>query len=98
MDSHYVSQITFNKQKEGSLLELFESPLFDIHMLFKYLHTQSRPNVIEYLTNKMYREYRKDIKILDFYLPQLCKMSISKPSRELSLPIERFVLQICSRY
>ena len=48
---------------------MFESPLFDVHMIFKYLHTIQRANLIEYLMNKMYKEYRSDIKTIDFYLP-----------------------------
>jgi hypothetical protein len=40
-----VSQIKFNKQKDGSLLDLFESPLFDVHKLFSYLHKNNKPNI-----------------------------------------------------
>ena len=64
-----VSQLKFHKYKEGSLLDLFESPLFEIHMFFRYLYTQNKAHIIEYLMNKMYREYRNDVKVLDFYLP-----------------------------
>ena len=42
--------------------------------------------------NKMYREHRDDIKLIDFYLPQLCYMTITKANKELSMPIERFIL------
>jgi hypothetical protein len=93
-----VSQLKFNKTKDGSLLDLFESPLFDIHMFLRYLHTQNKPHIIEYLMNKMYMEYRHDVKILDFYLPQLCFMAVSKRDREVSLSIERFILQISIKY
>ena len=65
------SQLVFNRKKDMILIELFESPLFDIHMMFGYLNKQQNPNIIEYLMNKMYREYRNDVKIVDFYLPQL---------------------------
>lgn len=65
-----LSQICFNKQRDGSLLDLFESPLFDVHKLFSYLHKlTNRPNMIEYLVNKLYKEYRNDVKVIDFYLP-----------------------------
>jgi len=51
-------------------LEMFESPLFDIHMIMRYLYSHgNRPNILEYLVNKLYKEYRNDIKLLDFYLP-----------------------------
>lgn len=45
-DQILVSQIAFDRRKDSSLLDLFESPMFDIYMIFKYLHTQSKPNVI----------------------------------------------------
>jgi hypothetical protein len=65
-----VAQIYFNKKKDSSLLEMFESPLFDIHMIMRYLYSHgNRPNILEYLVNKLYKEYRNDIKLLDFYLP-----------------------------
>lgn len=66
-----VSQLVFNKRKDGPLLDMFESPMFNVHMIFKYLHTLQRPNLIEYLMNKMYREHRNEIRVIDFYLPQL---------------------------
>ena len=70
---------------------MFESPLFDVHMIFGYLHKATRSNIVEYLMNKVYREYRNDVKKIDFYLFQLCYMTITKP-KELSMPIERFIL------
>jgi hypothetical protein len=85
-----VSSLTFSKQKEKSLLDMFESPLFDIHMLFKYLHGSKKPHITEYLVNKLYRENRHQVSLMDFYLPQLCKMCVSKPT-ELALSIKRFV-------
>ena len=52
-----VAQISFDKRKDGSLLDLFESPLFDVHKLFSYLHRMDhRPNIIEYLVNKLFTE------------------------------------------
>ena len=64
-----VSKLEFGKKRDGSLLDMFESPLFDVHMVLKYLHSQNRVNIIQYLMNKLYREYINDVKILDFYLP-----------------------------
>ena len=90
-----VSLTQFNYRKDGSLLQLFESPLFDAHKLIYYLHKQNRLQMIEYLVNKLYREYRSDVALLDFYLPQLCYMCITK---EVSLPIQRFILQISIKY
>ena len=93
-----VSQIHFNKKTDGSLLDMFESPLFDVHMLMRYLHSLNRANLLQYLMNKLWKEHRNDTSILDFYLPQLCYLTITKRSREVSLPIERFLLQICVKY
>ena len=40
-DEYLVSQTVFNKKKDGSLLDLFENPMFNIHMIFQYLHKQN---------------------------------------------------------
>lgn len=96
-DEYLVSQTVFNKKKDGSLLDLFENPMFNIHMIFQYLHKQNQPNMICYLINKLYREYRNEVNLLDFYLPQICYLSITKKTI-CSKPIERFILQISIQY
>ena len=87
-----VAQTIFNKKKEGSLLDLFESPHMTVHMIIHYLHTMNKKHIIEYLVNKLHREYRHDVKAIDFYLPQLCYISITKMGVDLSMPVERFIL------
>ena len=94
-EGSWVSLTQFNHRRDGSLLELFESPLFDIHKLIYYLHSINRRELLEYLVNKLYREYRDNVRLIDFYLPQLCYMCITK---EVSLPLERFVLQMSIKY
>ena len=37
VNADYVSELKFCKKKDLSLLDMFESPAFDIHMIFKYL-------------------------------------------------------------
>ena len=64
-----MNQLTFSKKKDGSLLEMFESPAFETQMIFKYLQTTTRPCIVQYLMNKLYRENRNDIKLIDFYFP-----------------------------
>ena len=86
-----MNQLTFSKKKDGSLLEMFESPAFETQMIFKYLQTTTRPCIVQYLMNKLYRENRNDIKLIDFYFPQICKLAISR-KKELSVPLERFIL------
>ena len=67
-------------------------------MIIRYLYKYgSRSNIVEYLMNKLYKEHRNDIKQLDFYLPQLCYMCVSKPC-ESSIHFERFILQISIKY
>lgn len=68
--------------------------MFDEHKLIHYLHTQNRPEILDYLVNKLYNEYRDNIRMVDFFLPQLCHMCITK---ELSLPLERFMLKMATR-
>ena len=46
------------------MLEMFESPLFDIHMILRYLYTHgNRPNILEYLVNK-YGKNVEDNKVM----------------------------------
>jgi hypothetical protein len=54
------------KKADGSLLDLFQSEFFTIHMLFKYLFKSQQEGVIEYLVHKLYHESAQNI---DFYLP-----------------------------
>jgi len=57
-----------SKKQDGSLLQLFQSEFFNVHMLFRYLFEKQEEGVIAYLVNRLYAEPRKHI---DFYLPQL---------------------------
>ena len=89
----------FNKQREESLVLLFESAHMTVHMIIQYLFKiDNKSHIIQYLINKLYREYRNDIKIIDFYLPQLCFLSVTKMDGESCKAIERFVLQMAIKY
>ena len=90
--------LQFNKKQDGPDLEMFESPMFTSHMVMKYLHKRNRVNIIEYLINKLYRQKRNDYLFLDFYLPQLCYLSITKQDPRCRVPIQRFVLQMSIKY
>jgi hypothetical protein len=87
-----VVVLHFNKKQDGPLLEMFESPLFSSHMLIMYLFKLKKANLIEYLVNKLYRERRHDSHFLDFYLPQICYLAITKSDLGCSIPLQRFVL------
>lgn len=90
---YMVAQTYFDKVKDGSLLDLFESPHMTSHMIIYYLFKATKKHIVEYLVNKLYREYRHDIRTIDFYLSQLCFMCITKSQvGDLSMPIERFIL------
>lgn len=52
-----VVLIQFNKKLDGPLLDMFESPMFTPHMLVTYLHKLNKPNLIEYLVNKLFAEH-----------------------------------------
>ena len=54
--------------KDGSLLSLFKSEFFTVHMLFRYLSQATQDGVVEYLVNKLYAE---PIEVVEYYLPQL---------------------------
>ena len=62
----YDGQRKSTLTKDGSLLSLFKSEFFTIHMLFKYLSQAQQEGVVEYLVNKLYSERITNI---DYYLP-----------------------------
>ena len=64
----YDGQRKSTLTKDGSLLSLFKSEFFTIHMLFRYLSQASQEGVVEYLVNKLYSE---QITNIDYYIPQL---------------------------
>ena len=80
-----------NRTNEGSLLKLFQSPYFDIHMLMKYLETREEPGVIIYLINKL---FDTSTEYLDLYLPQICYLALTKESEETRQMLEKFILEI----
>ena len=56
-------------KKDGSLLGLFNSEFFTIHMLISHLYKaclEGKHGVVDHLVNKLYTEPIHDI---DFYLP-----------------------------
>ena len=75
------------KRYDGSLLRLFQSEYFNIHMLFGYLLKKNELGVIDYLVNELYSESLDD---LDFYLPQLCYLVLTK---EITFSLQKFILE-----
>lgn len=57
------------KAYEGSLLRLFKSELFTIHMIVEYLYRRREQGIQDFLiSSKLYNE---SITGVDFYMPQL---------------------------
>lgn len=54
--------------KDGSLLRLFQSELFDIYFHMYYLQHRQEPGIHDYLVNLLYRRDEEDI---HFYIPQI---------------------------
>lgn len=64
----------------GSLLRMFRSEAFDAHLHVAYLFKmKDNQGVQDYLTNELYRMRERDV---DFYLPELCLMALSRPRSE----------------
>lgn len=57
-----------SKPTSGSLLGLFQSEYFNVHMLFQYLFKSQQEGVTQYLIDKLYNE---SVVNLDYYLPQI---------------------------
>lgn len=65
-----------SKQKgtnTGSLLRLFQSEFFDVHLHMHYLLSMKSGGVQDYLVNALYKMPDEDV---DFYLPQLCQLAL----------------------
>ena len=59
---------TKHKPSNGSLVDLFQSEFFDIHMTINYLYKREAQGIQDYLINN--KLYQEKISFVDFYLPQ----------------------------
>jgi hypothetical protein len=59
---------TPKKKYDGSLLRLFKSDFFNVHILITHLLRSKNEGTLDYLINELYTESLEDI---DFYMPQL---------------------------
>ena len=73
----------FKKKKyDGSLLRLFQSELFNVHLIINHLLRSKNKGTVDYLVNRLYEEKIEDI---DFYLPQLWFLAVSQSNKWKSL-------------
>lgn len=75
----------------SSLLRLFQSELFDVHLHLHYLHRMEQPGVQDYLVNELYKMSDEDI---DQYLPQLCHTALLRFETS---SLHKFLLDCASR-
>lgn len=66
--SELIIGTTPKKKYDGSLLRLFKSDFFNVHLLITHLLRSKNEGTIDYLINELYTESLEDI---DFYMPQL---------------------------
>ena len=85
-------KIKQERRYDGSLLRLFKSDFFNVHMLIRYLYQHEGTGTQDYLINVLYGE---DLYDIDFYLPQLCYLCLIKPEPR---SIEKFVLDMSLKY
>lgn len=78
-----------SKFTKGSLLDLFKSELFTMHLLINYMNKFSDSTIFDCLVNEIYERY---INTCYFYLPQLCSMLVYKDSYSL----EQFLTEHCT--
>jgi len=69
-----VSAVFPKKKYDGSLLRLFKSDFFNVHLLMTHLLRSNNEGTLDYLTNELYTEQLEDI---DFYMPQICYMALT---------------------
>ena len=82
----YINQKYYNN---GSLYDLFNSDIFDMHLLMFYLGIKEESSIIDLLVNII---YSKCINQSLFYIPQLCFLISNKTFYE---SIENYVLDRC---
>lgn len=80
----------------GSLYNLFESPLFDIHLLFTYLDRAENQGIIDNLVNIMYKKFENEsdnyiLQIWYYYLFLSTIYALKKYDDSL----ENFILDKC---
>jgi len=71
---------------------MFKSDQFNVNMLMMYLHQKDSEGIQAYLINTMYNE---DLYDIDFYMPQLCYMAITKTE---SYSVKRFILEMAMKH
>jgi hypothetical protein len=74
------------KQKNGSLYELFTSELFTMDFLIDYLIHKEEIFIIDFITNLLYEKFKNNTY---YYLPQLCSLTLSK---KYYMPIQSFII------
>ncbi|KAK2196748.1 bifunctional Phosphatidylinositol 3--4-kinase [Babesia duncani] len=74
-----------------SLLELYQNDYFDAYMHMHHLFHRDVAGVHEYLVNLLYS--KRTHEEVEFYLPQLCQLSIAKQTRS---SLHRFLLDRAS--
>ena len=79
---------------DGSLLRLFKSDYFNIHLCIEYLQKYTNPGIIDYLVNTLYGE---DLDDIDFYVTQLVYLCITRPWDE-TYSLRKFILDMCIKY
>ena len=67
-DSTIIIKHDKKKKYDGSLLRLFKSDFFNVHLLITHLLRSKNEGTMDYLINELYTESLEDI---DFYMPQL---------------------------
>ncbi|KAJ8331741.1 hypothetical protein BDV3_000949 [Batrachochytrium dendrobatidis] len=78
-------------QPSSWLLRLFESDFFDARLALSYLHRHSESvGIHHYICDALRKFPENDI---EFLLPQLCHMAITRPSQ--SVALEAFLADLC---
>lgn len=80
------------KKYDGSLLRLFKSDFFNVHLLITHLLRSKNEGTMDYLINELYTEHLEDI---DFYMPQLCYMALTDKKWK---SLIKFILDMTPKY
>ncbi|KAH6578932.1 hypothetical protein BASA60_003469 [Batrachochytrium salamandrivorans] len=90
-NSSYSNHSNATGQTSSWLLRLFESDFFDARLALSYLHKHSDSvGIHHYICDALRKFPDNDI---EFLLPQLCHMAITRPSQ--SVALESFLEDLC---
>ena len=91
-----VEELAELEYLEGIMEEVARDD-FTVHMLMNQMHLAlkaRRKGALDLLINRLIDFARGNMQYVDFYMPQLCLMVIAGKKAEISMRLERFLIEV----